>query len=102
MPGGDRTGPAGSGPMTGRRMGICATGESSDFRNFSGSGRGFGRGFFGGRGRGFFGAGFRRGFGNVGNWGNPEPSDKSSIENEINVLKNQLLSLEKKLSETEK
>lgn len=101
MPGGDRTGPVGNGPMTGRRMGVCATGESSDFRNFSGFGRGFSRGFFGGRGRGFFGSGFRGGFGSAGNQVNQDVSDKNAIENEINVLKNQLSFLEKKLSETQ-
>ena len=45
MPGGDRTGPMGMGPMTGRRMGLRA-GTDHD-----GPGAGFGRGFRG-RGRG--------------------------------------------------
>jgi hypothetical protein len=54
MPGGDRTGPSGRGPMTGRAFGYCAgynypgyanAGYGRSFR----SGRGFGRGF--GRGR---------------------------------------------------
>ncbi len=102
MPGGDRTGPIGNGPMTGRRMGICATGESSDFGSFSGSRRGFGRGFFGGRGRGFFGGDFRRGYGFMENQETKKFSDKNAIENEISVLKNQLSFLEKKLSETKK
>lgn len=45
MPGGDRTGPMGMGPMTGRRAGYCAGFGVPGFVN-----RGFG-GFFG-RGRG--------------------------------------------------
>ena len=50
MPRGDRTGPDGRGPMTGRRMGFC-TGNNSpgyinqDFGRGQGMGRGFGRGF---------------------------------------------------------
>lgn len=61
MPGGDRTGPAGVGPMTGRGMGYCAGNPQPDaatpFRGM-GMGRGMGRGW--GRGRGF---GFRAGLG---------------------------------------
>ena len=62
MPGGDRTGPLGRGPMTGRALGYCAgyndPGFSKGFpqgRGFGfgrGFGRGWGRGF--GRGRGFW------------------------------------------------
>lgn len=63
MPGGDGTGPAGMGPMTGRGAGYC----TDPTRPFSGSrsgmgfgrGRGFGAGRFG-RCR-FFGRGFQTG-----------------------------------------
>ncbi|NLE39246.1 MAG: DUF5320 domain-containing protein [Pirellulaceae bacterium] len=51
MPGGDRTGPAGMGPMTGRGAGFCAGANVPGFLN-----RGFG-GF--GRGRGGGGRGWR-------------------------------------------
>ena len=54
MPGGDGTGPAGTGPMTGRAAGYCAGFPVPGFMNpMSGYGRGgFGRGFRGGgRGR---------------------------------------------------
>ena len=60
MPGGDRTGPNGLGPMTGRRRGFCAGYDVPGYLNPEpgfgfgpgrGAGRGFGRGF--GRGRGF-------------------------------------------------
>ena len=54
MPGGDRTGPIGLGPMTGRAAGVCAGYPSPGYANpVGGRGyRGFGRGFRGGgRGR---------------------------------------------------
>ncbi|MBN1898172.1 MAG: DUF5320 domain-containing protein [Spirochaetes bacterium] len=63
MPGGDRTGPLGMGPMTGRGLGFCAGYASPGYLNPSfglGRGMGFGRG----RGRG-------RGFWRWGYYGNP-------------------------------
>ena len=51
MPGGDRTGPLGMGPMTGRAAGYCAGFAVPGFMNAPG-GRGFG-GRGGGRGRGW-------------------------------------------------
>jgi len=53
MPGGDGTGPAGMGPMTGRAAGYCAGYAAPGYMNPAG-GRGFGaygRGRGGGRGR---------------------------------------------------
>ena len=59
MPRGDRTGPWGAGPMTGRAAGYCAGYSVPGFMNpIGGYGRGWGRG----RGRGF-GRGWGRGFG---------------------------------------
>ena len=55
MPGGDRTGPLGMGPMTGRAAGYCAGYPVPGYMNPYG-----GRGNWGGRGGG---RGFRRGFG---------------------------------------
>ena len=57
MPGGDRTGPNGMGPMTGRGAGYCAGYQVPGYTNPVGS-RGFGafgrgRGMGRGRGRGF-------------------------------------------------
>lgn len=49
MPGGDRTGPMGQGPMTGRGMGYCSGYARPGFAS-PGFGRGIGRR---GRGRGF-------------------------------------------------
>ncbi|MDY6967637.1 MAG: DUF5320 domain-containing protein [Spirochaetota bacterium] len=52
MPGGDGTGPAGLGSMTGRAGGYCAGYNMPGYANPIG-GRGFrGRGYFGGGGRG--------------------------------------------------
>ncbi len=51
MPRGDRTGPMGAGPMTGRARGACA-----GFAGFGGGrGRGMGGGFGRGQGRGWIG-----------------------------------------------
>ena len=59
MPRGDRTGPAGMGPMTGRGAGYCAGYSVPGFANPAfgrglvfGFGRGLGLGFRGGRGGG--------------------------------------------------
>ncbi len=63
MPGGDRTGPQGLGPRTGRAAGYCSGSSVPGYANpyvprygrglGFGRGRGFGRGFWG-RGRGFW------------------------------------------------
>ncbi|MBN1605667.1 MAG: DUF5320 domain-containing protein [Polyangiaceae bacterium] len=59
MPGGDRTGPAGLGPMTGRGAGFCAGYPVPGFMN-PGWGRGGGRGWgHGGGGGGGGGGGWR-------------------------------------------
>ena len=59
MPGGDRTGPSGHGPRTGRALGYCVGNDAPGYTNPGygpglgrGRGRSFGRGFWG-RGRGF-------------------------------------------------
>ena len=62
MPGGDRTGPMGMGPRTGRAAGFCAGYDVPGYANPA-YGRGGGMGW--GRGRGF-GGGFGRGFGGRG------------------------------------
>ncbi|MBW2529684.1 MAG: DUF5320 domain-containing protein, partial [Deltaproteobacteria bacterium] len=53
MPGFDRSGPQGDGPLTGRARGRCR-GADDDVRQARGYGRGRGgRGWGGGRGRGW-------------------------------------------------
>ena len=92
MPGRDRTGPSGFGPMTGRRMGFCA---DNDNQYYSNRGLGFRRGY----GRGY-GRGFGYGLGNQYIENNPNVSDKTIIENDIRILKDQLSSLEDQLKQT--
>ena len=62
MPGGDRTGPAGMGPMTGRAAGYCAGYPVPGYMNPIPGRGGFGYGRGWGRGRGY-GRGLGRGFG---------------------------------------
>lgn len=58
MPGGDRTGPRGMGPMTGRAAGYCAGNPVPGYMN-RGAGMGFGAG---GRGGSYGGRGWRNQF----------------------------------------
>lgn len=100
MPRGDKTGPYGDGPMTGRRLGNCAGNDSRGFEilpgNFSG---GYGRGF--GRGRGM-GNRFGQGYGRFSDETTPNVSKETLLENEARILKEQLASIEKQLSELKK
>ena len=90
MPRGDGTGPAGQGPMTGRRMGYCAGFNVPGFMNF-GFGRGFGRGFDRGFGR-FF---------------QPvmqpqtitEAEEKEILQDELKALKREIDEIQKRLKE---
>ena len=93
MPRGDRTGPLGEGPMTGRQLGYGAGFDSPGYTK--GSGGGLGRGFRG-RGRGFF-------------WSRPAvaPEDMpgslsrtdelGTIKSEVRELKNTLASILERL-----
>ena len=91
MPRGDRTGPEGRGQMTGRGLGYCAGYDQPGF-TAGGRGRGFGRGY----GRGMSGRGFGRGYAQD----YPDVTEKTLLENEIRILKDQMSALEKRLSET--
>ena len=94
MPRGDRTGPQGEGPMTGRQLGYGAGYDSPGYTK--GSGRNWGRGFFG-RGRGFFGRGFGfRAFGR--GWAEPatmgaQPDDMLQLKSDVNALQSGFHSL---------
>jgi hypothetical protein len=69
MPAGDRTGPMGMGPMTGRGLGYCAGYPAPGYMHPApGRGMGWGRGW--GRGRGL-GRGWGRGW-RAGSWGAPD------------------------------
>ena len=99
MPGRSKTGPEGTGPLTGRRMGVCEGSDNNNYDFKPGFGGGFRRGFAGG-GRGM-GRGFRSRFGFSGNQNTALLSDRELIENEIKMLKNQLSNLEDQLSKTD-
>ena len=110
MPRGDRTGPAGTGPMTGRGLGYCAGYSTPGFtkgvpRGGGGyRGFGYGRGF--GRGRGYrawgygppaYGAGARPYYGEGGYYGAP-----ASEEEELEILREEAEALKKQLEEINK
>jgi hypothetical protein len=103
MPRGDRTGPNGMGPMTGRAAGYCAGYDRPGFANPGiggrmGFGRGLGHGF-----RGGFGRGFGRGFGfypTVPNYyGAPTNWNAPTKEQELEVLKSQAANYEQGLKD---
>jgi len=117
MPGGDRTGPVGYGPRTGRGLGYCSGYDSPGFtkgvpRGRGGFGRGWGRGF----GRGYWGRG--RGFWRRGDYpqsyGWPEPyygdtyptpskeEEKSYLENMVKGLEEELKAIKQRIQELSK
>ncbi len=107
MPAGDRTGPAGMGPMTGRGAGYCAGSTVPGYQNQPGGfGRG-GRGAGGGRGRrnwqnttglpGWQGAG--AGMPAFGGQAYPQSAVEQNRELELQALKNQAAGLEDSLRE---
>ena len=92
MPRGNRTGPTGLGPMTGRGMGYCAGyGQPGFMTPGFGGGRGWGRG----SGRGF---GWRR-FGGYGQWDYPYQPYQPQItkKEESEMLKDEAAALEEEL-----
>lgn len=120
MPKGDRTGPMGMGPMTGRAAGFCAGYETAGFANPAfnrGSGGGLNRGrgggaggFGGGRGRGnmFYAAGLP-GYVRFGGAGaaaaNPviTPEDtKKALINRAEYMEKELETIRKRIGEIEK
>jgi len=109
MPRGDRRGPDGMGPMTGRGLGYCNGYDSPGFtkgtpRGGAGFGRGFGRGYGGGFGRGFRNQGFSYSP-NYPNYPVPQYSAKDEekyLETEMDTLKNELKTIEARLSELKK
>lgn len=104
MPRGDRTGPMGAGPRTGRGMGYCGSYDAPGFVNAGfGRGMGWGRGWGGGFGRrhGSFGAG-------PAGWGYPRYAPPTKEENlqalkaDAEWLKGQLDAINKRIEELEK
>ena len=94
MPRGDRTGPQGMGPMTGRAMGQCAGNNASGNVNGPATG-GFGRG------RGL-GRGFGRGFGRGAAYGYPQQSmtagqELEMLRNQANILQQEMNAVQKNI-----
>ena len=119
MPGGDRRGPVGMGPMTGRAAGYCGRYDLPGYANGL-PGRGFGMGFGGGRagrgfrGRAFGGGGFRRwnmapGFaggitfrGYGAGYVEPDPQlERSALSRQANALQAELEAIRKRIDEIE-
>ncbi len=112
MPFGDRTGPRGRGPRTGRGLGYCSGFETPGYTKgmARGGGRGFGRGF--GPGRRFAG-GYRSVNPNSrGYWGPYGPtarsqkeareSEKEYLANEIEALEEELQAMKQRMKELNK
>lgn len=116
MPRGDRTGPNGMGPMTGRGAGYCSGSTVPGYMNPYG-GRGLGRGF--GYGAGFgraYGHGFGRGFGyglGYGRlWANPygaapvapltPQAEQDLLNRQTELLESELQAIRKRLEELNK
>ena len=118
MPRGDRTGPLGMGPMTGRAAGYCAGYTVPGYMNvYGGRGMAFRRGFHG-RGGGF---GRERGFGFLGYPGvmpgvpgvpfvsqpgfGPEPYDERAeleeLRSHAREIENTLSGIQKRIEELE-
>jgi len=99
MPGGDRTGPLGAGPRTGRSMGYCSSYERPGFANPA---SGFRSGF--GFGRGGMGRGWRHRFYATGvpGWVTPTPEQETAdLRVQADWLKGQLDAIQKRIEEIE-
>ena len=115
MPRGDRTGPVGMGPLTGRGVGYCSGSGTSDFAT-PGSGRWFGRGcgrgnerWGDGRGRRHMGYAFgmpgwmRYGSGRMDPVPGPSPEfEKQELKAHAEVLQRQIDEVNKRLDELSK
>ena len=100
MPGFNRTGPMGAGPMTGGGRGYCA-GADSGSQPVYGQ-RGFGRGQGAGRGQGYR-RGFRRAGGYpAGNAPQYNAPDNMNREDELGMLKAQAAEMKSALDNMQK
>jgi hypothetical protein len=115
MAGGDKSGPDGRGPMSGRGLGYCAGTDRPGYEADAapaGRGRGLGRRFGRGAGRGYgrgrgfgngFGPGFGRGYGRGSANSNrsvalgPENEVADRLSDEIARLRDRLKALENRL-----
>ncbi len=112
MPFGDRTGPRGLGPRTGRGLGYCSGYSYPGYMNPLGYGwgRGFGRGWGRGFGRGF-GRGWGRGWGYSPYFPSYDPyyspdfltpkEEKEMLNEDLEVLRKEMKAIEERLKELE-
>jgi len=105
MPRGDRTGPYGAGPMTGRGAGYCSGYATPGYTNPGrGRGAGFGGGFQGG-GRGwrhwYYATGLPRWARPVYPFPTPE-GELASLKEQATLLQNQLEALNARIAELSK
>ncbi|MGC9349886.1 MAG: DUF5320 domain-containing protein [Anaerolineae bacterium] len=100
MPRGDRTGPMGAGPMTGRGLGYCAGNPAPGYA-YGGPGMGWGRGMGWGGGRGW-----RHGYRATGLpfWARYDPGvwgpvgARPTREEEVSYLQDQAQALQEQLN----
>ncbi len=115
MPGGDRTGPLGYGPGTGRGAGYCVGNDAPGFVSeggFRGRAAGFGRGFWrrGGGGRGWRNRFFATGVPGWRFYGYPvaappadsAESEKQALQSEAEALQAELKIIRQRLEALEK
>jgi hypothetical protein len=107
MPLGDRTGPLGLGPRTGRGLGYCAGYDVPGYLNPIGRGFGYGRGFGFGRGFGYgrgYGWGFRyaQAFGYPYRYGYTQADEKAVLSSQAKALEEELNAIKARLAELEK
>jgi hypothetical protein len=96
MPGFDRTGPTGAGPMTGRGLGRCGSGA------IQGTSFGYGMGR-GGRGRCLVGRGLGWGRGFVGGYvPGASPDEAQALRAELAQAREELAALKSRLDALEK
>ena len=110
MPRGDRTGPGGMGPMTGRAAGLCAGYTTPGYANPGPrAGLGFAGGFGGGAGRGWRHMhhatgqpGLMRFGGYAAPYQAPDPEqEKQALKNQSEALQSELDFIKKRLGEIE-
>ncbi len=100
MPGFNRTGPMGRGPMTGRGMGLCTGAANRGYGQGMGMGRGMGRGFGRGFGQGFGrGMGMGRGFGRGMGWAPLDAGYASDPTQERAAIQGEMAALGERLEE---